>query len=37
MWNFFKISKHNKQKQICRYREQTDGCQRGGGLRWANK
>ena len=37
IYGIFLISKHNKQKQICRYREQTDGCQKWGGLRWANK
>ena len=34
MWNLkYKINEKKKQKQTHRYREQTDGYQRGGGLR----
>ena len=33
MWNLKnKINEQTKLKQIHRYREQTDGCHRGGGL-----
>ena len=39
MWNVKNnINKQTKQKQTHRYREQTDGCQRRGGLgHWVKK
>ena len=39
MWHLKNhINKQTKQKQTHRYREQFDGCQRGGGLRdWMEK
>ena len=38
VWNLKNktVNKHNKQKQSCRYREQTGGCQRMGRL-WGRK
>ena len=39
MWNpENNINEQTKQKQTHRYREQTDGCQRGGGMwNWVKK